>query len=214
MSHEFENHEPQELKAVEQALAAVAPAAPRLDRDRLMFLAGAASAQASGGREPPEAIDANLAGNSCNATEGVPYNARTRRGLFWPAATTALAATSLALAIALLNRPAPAEKIVYRDREVLVAAAAPNAPSSVTPQTAVPKAHGGPFLAAPAAVIPADNYVRTRDVALRLGLDALGTRPAVGGSAESPAPTYRSLMEALSPESLRPSAPTNETSQM
>jgi hypothetical protein len=184
MSHEFENDEPQELKRIEQALAGLAAAPPRLDRDRLMFLAGQARVQGTG------------------------YRVQGSAGMLWRATSAALAATSLALAVVLLTRPSPPERIVYRDREVTVARAAAQAPSTVA---APPRA----FATAPAAAaIPADNYVRSRDVALRLGLDALGNWPSEGSQAESPPPTYRSLLEALSPADSRPSASNHESSQM
>jgi hypothetical protein len=90
----------------------------------------------------------------------------------------------------------------------MVARAAAQAPATVAiPQRA--------FATAPAAAaIPADNYVRSREVALRLGLDALGNWPSAGSQAESPPPTYRSLLEALSPADSRPSAANHESSQM
>lgn len=198
MSHEHENHEPPELRIVEQALAGLAPAAPRIDRDRLMFLAG----QASSGREPR--ADANLA--KTRPIGKLSHPAR----LLWPATSAALAATSLALAIALVNRPAPAERIVYRDREVIVADAAPSLPVTTPPLTkGPPKA-----LSTASATLPADNYVRTRDLALRLGLDALGNAPRGGGDRETPTPTARSLLESLLPAEPGRSAPSPESTHM
>jgi len=116
-----------------------------------------------------------------------------------------LTATSPALLIALVARPAPQPQIVYLDRlsitetgDATKQPASPAARDSVA-ETALP----GPaprLAAARLPAIPEDNYLRSRDVALRLGLDALGSGPrAVGDS--SPAPTYRALFETLSANS-------------
>src|SRR5438046_1081655 len=81
------------------ALASFTPAAGRIDRDRLMFLAGQASAMASGGCQAPGNSD-----SSSNLMTGkLTHPAR----LAWPASTAALAATALALAIMLGLRSEP-----------------------------------------------------------------------------------------------------------
>jgi len=209
MSHEHENYEPQELKLVEQALTGLVPVPPRVDRDRLMFLAGAASAGrdlASGRREPPDGV---------NLAERKPIGKLTHPARpIWLATTVVLGSTSLALAIALLNRPTPVERIVYRDHEVLGTETQPRAFSGTQPQAIAGTPQRAPATASGTAAIPADNYVRTREVALRLGLDALGNWPSGGSEIESPAPTVRSLLESLSPAAPRRPGPTNETSQM
>jgi len=199
---------PDELAAIERALAGVAPAPPRIARDRLMFLAGQASAEASGGHQPPGSVALSI---DDGPAEGHPTGKLTLPARqLWPASTAALAATSLALAIALLVRPAPQVQVVYRDRPVTVPAVAPQSPRSVQPPAP-------PLVAAAASRTPpsdfsSHNYLRTRDVALRLGLDALGTFRSAGGD-DSPVPTYRSLLESLSP---RPRATNSlpESSQM
>src|SRR5262245_1377184 len=98
MSNSHENHEPHEVsrpeQAVERALARVAPVPARIDRDRLMFLAGVASASSE--PQPPTSdvqIPERHRGRS-------PQHRSTTSGSAWqwPAATAALAATSLALA--------------------------------------------------------------------------------------------------------------------
>jgi hypothetical protein len=43
--------------------------------------------------------------------------------------------------------------------------------------------------------VPAENYLRTREVALRMGLDAIGSQP--GGPGFSAPPTYGDLMLGL-----------------
>ena len=204
MSHPHESREPPELSpadqaALERALAAVTPAPPRLDRDRLMFLAGAASSNAAASPESqtlnPEPSFADLR---------LPVHSWR-----WPVATAALAATSLALAIALLVRPAPAERIVYLPQPVRNEAA-PAAPNLV--QQPVQPAAVAAISRSPQREAPARNYVQTRDVALRLGLDALGSLPG-GGQADSPPATYRSLLDALSPNP-RAASVAPESSQM
>ena len=183
MSHE---HEPAELAAVERTLAGVAPAPPQIDRDRLMFLAGVASVTpGSAGPSPSQA-----------------------RAWFWPASTAALAATSLALALALLVRPDPPQRIVYLDRPA-TNPAAPPAPRTPEPPLVARAIVGR---SAPSSELPANNYVRSRDVALRLGLDALGS-PAIGGGGNLPAPTYRSWLESFVAPTPRTS-PATESSQM
>jgi hypothetical protein len=123
-----------------------------------------------------------------------------------------LAATSLALAIVLVTRPTPDARFVYRDREVPVAGtpqsvAAPPSTLAGTPQRALGTA--------PAATIPADNYVRSREVALRLGLDALGNWSSSGGNGgDAPSPTYGSLLESFLPAGQGRSEPRTESSQM
>jgi hypothetical protein len=56
-----------------------------------------------------------------------------------------------------------------------------------------------PFVSPPrehvASRIPAENYLRTREVALRMGLDAIGRQPSGSGQ---PAPTYGDMLLDLS----------------
>ena len=163
MSYEQPDDNP--LKPVEQALAAFSPQGPRLDRDRLMFLAGQASA----------------AGPHVAAIRNQP-------GRLWHVSTAALAVCAAALGVALVVRPAPEEKIVYRDRFVTV-------PADVVPthgQTggeSTPQPAAEDFVSRP-ATLSTNNYLRTRDVAFRLGLDALGTQ-AGSGVSSAPATTSR-----------------------
>jgi hypothetical protein len=174
MSHEFSNHSeaPDDLKHVEQTLAATTPRPPQIDRDRVMFLAGAASVKGSG---------------------IVVQGSGTRKAAgrwTWPAATAALAATSLALAIALIVRTNAPPQVVYIERP------APAAPA-MRPQVAIQTEHSPvtpamePVVAAAprpaqAPQVPPDNYLRTREVALRMGLDALAAPRGASGNSASP----------------------------
>jgi len=212
MSNSHENHQPHELTpaeqaAIEQSLAALVPAPPRVDRDRLMFLAGVASVTSDSRLSAPEPRTLNP--DAPAPAEGSGF--RVRGSILWPATSAALAATSLALAIALLARPTPTERIVYRDQPIVIAA-----------ETQSPAGH--PLQPTPPLLetaanrtitpgVPAHNYLRTRDVALRYGLDALGTFRSAGGD-DSPVPTYRTMLESLSPSRPRTAGDTPESSQM
>jgi len=187
MSHEYHTHQPNSdaLAPIEQTLAGFTPVGPRLDRDRLMFLAGQASArcQEPGDRgQGPGLADIRVFAPS--------------RHWLWPATAATFAATSLALLVALVMRPAIQPQIVYRDGTEAVPvggnAAQPRAGAAREELLAVRPAVWQP------PAIPPDNYVHTRDVALRLGLDALGTTPI---SAAAPAPTlnYLQLLDSLVP---------------
>ena len=163
-----------DLRPVERTLAAFAPRPPQLDRDRLMFLAGAESvlSPADHGRE--RRVDA----------------AAKRGAWLWPAATASLAATSLALAFALFLRPAPPVQIVVRERPtpppaaaevaIVVAQSTPGLPDTDDREQLLPYR---PETRQPE--VPANNYVRTREVALRMGVDALGSPRAAGGGSAS-----------------------------
>jgi hypothetical protein len=189
MSHE---HEQPGIEPVERLLVGAAPVPPRIDRDRLMFLAGVASATpGSAGASPSQAPPSHLQ----------------RRAWLWPVSTAALAATSLILAMALLVRPAPPERIVYLDRPATnpISPPAPRTPEQPSISVAVARRPEPSDL-------PANNYVRSRDVALRLGLDALGSHSTSGG--DSPAPTYRTWLESFVPPQPNSPGPTPESSQM
>jgi len=160
--------------SLEQTLAGFAPAAPQLDRDRLMFLAGAASA---------------AQGTVVGGRWSVVGEGRGRYWL-WPATTAALAATSLGLAVALFARSPAQPQLVVLDRPVYVQvpAAAPSPPVTVPAVYAASGRDERPG-AQP-------SYLRTREVALRMGLDAIGS-PSQRGVPPAAPPTYRALLEAL-----------------
>jgi len=81
-----------ELKSLEAALASLAPRADRIQRDRLMFAAGAASVRRAG-----------------------PTAASRVRRMAWPAVSAAMTAAAAVLAIMLAARPGPqlVERVVY-----------------------------------------------------------------------------------------------------
>jgi hypothetical protein len=214
MSHENEHErlDPGVQRQIERRLAALLPAPAQVDRDRLMFLAGMASvtpsAKASGGRESPDndafrEIDVIQTNDVIGKlTHPARLSRNGGRHWHWPATTAALAATSLALLMALVTRPAQQPRIVYRDR-VIRAAAQPQEQSVLMPRPA--QANAVPITLAvhqrqAIAVVPVDNYVRTREVALRMGLDAIGSPRSLGGDG-LPATSYGDWLQSLAGES-------------
>ena len=98
---------------VETALSKLAPSPVRMDRDRLMFLAG----QAAGHGE------ADSLASSC----------RRKGAWLWPAVAGVMTAACVALAALFAFRPESAPRIVYRDRP-----SAPPAPPAAPVDTVQP----------------------------------------------------------------------------
>ncbi|MEX2317738.1 MAG: hypothetical protein WD669_11340 [Pirellulales bacterium] len=146
------------MTAFEQQLVRMSPAALRLDRDRLMFDAGRASALA----EP---------------RPGAIHVARGTR--FWPATAAMMTAASIVLAILLIRQSPPAE----RERDVArpnVALSQPAAP--VDPQlAAAPYENNAWFGYLPSwfmSTEPTGGYLAKRHIALTIGLSALESQTA------------------------------------
>lgn len=99
------NELPPELAAFEQRLARVQPAAPRVDRDQLMFSAGHAAAQRTW----------TLRATCPHESLLLPIPSWSR-SLIWPVATGMMTAATVALAIALAWQPRPERVLVRRDR--------------------------------------------------------------------------------------------------
>ncbi|HEY2149047.1 MAG TPA: hypothetical protein VGH32_13995, partial [Pirellulales bacterium] len=84
-----------DLKPLEAALGSLAPAASRIARDRLMFLAGAASIDATGSAVTGEILSAAKAGDDCAR---LPQHwQRTFLATFWPLVTAVLLLISIGL---------------------------------------------------------------------------------------------------------------------
>jgi hypothetical protein len=150
-----------ELKAIESALGELIPISSRLDRDKLMFQAGAMSKPAS------------------------------RRRWAWPAITAALSVALAGESIFFLARPAsrvverivfvpaPAGAVRFEDTNVAKEAAADTArrgarPSGITNDLMVqsgPLSSGSPR--------GDSDYQRAQNLVIRFGLDAFPERPAV-----------------------------------
>jgi hypothetical protein len=117
----------------------------------------------------------------------------------WPTATVAFATSSLILAATLFLRPEPAARIVYRDRPV----AAPARPVSARSEPLIASVPA-PSREAPAPRVPDNHYLQTREVALRMGLDALGS-PSRASDLPSPI-SYGDLLFRLSAGAMSPTS--------
>lgn len=169
----------------EQSLASLMPRAARIDRDRLMFLAGqAAVSLASGGREPP--------GNPVEPSG----SARPHRSRAWPAAFAAMTALAASLLALLVNRPEP--RVIERIVRVPIAApaavvAGPAEPGKLEfasePPRSTPPHGAAPF---------GETYLQAREQVLAFGVDRwMQTNPssaAAGGGAPT---SYRELRDSL-----------------
>ncbi len=143
-----------ELQAVESALRGLAPVAGRLDRDRLMYRAGASSQLAAA-----------------------------RRPWTWPSVAAVLAAALATELFVLATRPAPAvvERVVVvrdvpspPDSSPIPQAGAP-APAAVAGGSRASSVAGDTL--AQAAWASSSDYQRLQNLVLRFGLDALPERP-------------------------------------
>jgi hypothetical protein len=163
---------PAELAAFERQLVALAPATPRVDRDRLMFDAGAATVEGARSRE-----------------SGVGNTVDLRTPWFWPAATGAMTAATLVLS-AMLHWPREgAERSAAKPQVVDDALAV----TVVEPRDTLGDAWRG------SDRIPS-GYLGLRHVALTQGVGALDEKTSVStglnGGARPPA-TSRELLEEL-----------------
>jgi hypothetical protein len=180
MSSDHDHAQSQSIELVERLLARWKPAQANINRDELMFLAGRASAASA-----PIPVS------------GLAVGSRSRRlPWIWPATSVALAATSLALAIALYRQPVRLVTVV----------AAPPVPVSVdnplehdsgasTASLASANRDESPAPPRTAARATSGHYIQTRDVALRIGVDALGNTTSQSFSA--PIPSYFELMQGI-----------------
>lgn len=139
---------PPELKPFEAALGSLVPASSRVDRDRLMYLAGAASTT-------------DAAGAAMRQPDGRIHF----RGILWPCAAAAMLLVSLGLG-ALLKFRGPAERIVYIDRPAT--RQEPSAALTVAVSTGDAESR---FAAAQSSANA--SYLVLREQVLRLGVNAL-----------------------------------------
>jgi hypothetical protein len=187
----------EELKSLEAELALLRPQSARLDRDRLMFLAGQASA---GGKNVR----------------------RTTRAWLWPAALATMTSAAAALLVMLVSWPRV--EIVERIVEVPVQSAGgdvrtahdeqspqreaerrPDAePERILPQPAPSRLAavlGGWLPAADWSALQLKaSYPSLRDAVLAHGLDSLPSQPAgtaSGGGTDAAPSSYRQLRESL-----------------
>jgi hypothetical protein len=137
---------PPDLKAFEAALVGLVPAGSRIDRDRLMYRAGAAAAT--------------------SATQSPPTLFSRLPAMLWPTATAAMLLVTLGLG-ALVAMRQPTERIVYVDRP-----AARTNPGDA-PSLAVHWPQVGSTIAPDRD--SSGSYLVLREQVLRLGVGALDT---------------------------------------
>ncbi len=205
----FDEHEPAEnelapdLAAMERQLARLTPAAPRIDRDRLMFAAGHAAANVA--RPSLEAKEPELA-----ATLRVAG----RHRWFWPAATATMTAATLLLATMLVWQRA-AQPIAAQSptppQPTTVATTAPPTQAVDTTVSATPAAAPSENYGWPMASPPTAGYLGLRYIALTRGVGELETHNRTASSDSdstviAPA-TQRELLRELLPASDRNTSP-------
>lgn len=206
----FDEHEPAEfaltpdLAAIERQLARLTPAAPRIDRDRLMFAAGrdaAISAQRLCQTEPSPNPSLHGRGSDAAATLRVAGPHR----WFWPAATATMTAATLLLATMLVWQRAAqpvAAQSATPPLPTTVATAPPDqtvdATGSITLATAQPENFGWPMVSPPTT-----GYLGLRYIALTRGVGELEKHNRTANSdfntsGNTPA-TQRELLRELLP---------------
>lgn len=217
----FDEHEPAEfeltpdLAAIERQLARLTPAAPRIDRDRLMFAAGkeaAISAQRSCQIEPSPNPSLQGRGIDVAATLRVAGSRR----WFWPAATATMTAATLLLATMLVWQRAAQPIAVkqptsFQPTTVATVLSTPpvNVTTSITPAAVQSENFGWPMASPPTA-----GYLGLRYIALTRGVGELEvhSRTASSGSdsIDNTPATQRELLRELLPSSDREVIPRSQ----
>ena len=187
---------PDELKSVETALRGLMLATGAIDRDRLMYLAGRASALneiSSGATGSASAeLSANSIPQNTGGASGTRRSIRIKR-FGWPLATAALVLLSLTLGGRVIYLSGLTERIVLVER----AGASGNLPiatMTVPGQGSASSMVG--FLPTPGGGF---SYMQLRNAVLNRGVDALPTQ-AVSNPASAPnahAPRWPSLRDDL-----------------
>jgi hypothetical protein len=191
MSHQREPEEFElaaELMAIERQLAAIAPAALRIDRDQLMFAAGRAAERGQRGL----AATQRVAGG----------------GWFWPATAAMTTAASVVLAVMLWRQNEPIAVVQGAAKPQAADAAIAN--QDVAEQ--MPEVEGYPdwLHRANWAARPTQGYLEVRYIALTQGLGDLPADRSIGGESgdshdkvPSKPATARGLLLELLPLSAR-----------
>lgn len=215
----FDEHEPAELEltpdlaAIERQLARLTPAAPRIDRDRLMFAAGQAAARSTWSEN--FSTEPRRLGYIAGPSRAGEILARPSRagGWFWPASTATMTAATLLLATMLVWQRA-AQPIAAQSSTpplpTTVATAPPDqsvgATGSITPAAVQSENFGWPIVSPPTT-----GYLGLRYIALTRGVGELETHNRTASSdfetsGNTPA-TQRELLRELLPLSHRDSRP-------
>lgn len=189
MSRDDQNRLNAADQQVESLLASFVPAAPAVDRDRLMFEAGWQAALAS--------------------LENLPARQSKLSRYAWPAATALATAASVMLAVMLVRQPEQVENVAQMaPREEVQEVTVDPAPPTPEPEAidearlvASPPALPWPFRSVSLA---GDNYLAVRSAVLETGLSALRpSEPTMTSSDDTVRPpvTMRSLMDEYLPTS-------------
>jgi hypothetical protein len=189
-----EENETPDLNAVAAALASLAPSTGKLDRDRLMFMAGEAAAR-SKEAQSKETLAREAQSHS---SAGAAPRLLVRRWA-WPAAFSTMSAVAASLLAMLLIQPDPqiSERIVYlpaepptltnAPRETNVARAEPLPPDDPGAGRQVNDRHPTD-----------DDYLRLRDRVLALGVDSWTADQSATGTAPPSRPSnHRQLFESI-----------------
>jgi hypothetical protein len=205
----FDEHEPAELEltpdlaAMELQLARLTPAAPHIDRDRLMFAAGREAVIAAQRlRQTEPSPNPSLQGRGIDAAATLRVAGPHR--WFWPAATATMTAATLLLATMLVWQRAAQPVAAQSATPPLptnVATAKPDhsgVTESITPAAVQSENFGWPMSSPPTA-----GYLGQRYIALTRGVGELETHNRTANSdfdtsGNTPA-TQRELLRELLP---------------
>lgn len=206
-----EEHLPDELAALERRLASLTPPAPRVDRDRLMFEAGRASAEATrlgltyiAG--PSRSGDSYVAGPS---RSGDSRAGRLWSHRFWPAAAATMTAASIALAVLLIRQTSSPFSDEQRSPDFIVENTATATADMQLAQIAESNGYWPTIV--PAWIFPTQpvsGYLANRHSILTLGAVAMESdrhQLSAGDSPIGPSrpPTARELLDEFLPPSAR-----------
>lgn len=218
----FDEHEPAkfeltpDLAAIERQLARLTPAAPRIDRDRLMFAAGQAAAGSTEPRRlgyiagPSRAGKYALGPFRAGELSANPFRAR---AWYWPAATATMTASTLLLATMLVWQRA-AQPIAAQSPmppQPTTVAIAPAAQSADATAAVAPVARQSEDYGWPMSSPPTTGYLGLRYIALTRGVGELephnGTASTDSDSSGNAPATQRELLRELLPAADRRVSP-------
>jgi len=184
------------LKALEAALAALAPRAEQLDRQRLMFLAGRASVLG----ERSEGATAGLSGSGHESTAGQASRGTRHSRWPWPTAFAAMTAVAAGLLVALVMQsgrqvvptiPVPSDSVTANgDRQP---ATSPGRAEPIQPGPEDQRPGTPPWPSDALVLSPADRRLERILVSELSGPAAAGE---TSGAARAPV-SYRELLESL-----------------
>ena len=173
--------DPEERLDTERVLGLFAPRTPRLKRERLLAL---------------------VAGVRREVAPGSKSTIRFRTPWYWPAATAAMTATSLSLAVVLVVRAnaEPPMRVEYQERIVYQPVYLPSATPAEAAKDEAVVTVPQPSEAVVPGPSPPDDYLKSRSLALAQGVDALEfRRPLAQGSSPNSPATRDELLRQLGP---------------